>query len=92
MRVVIIWNHIQMLTDGIVEYDDGTPSTTSQMAKDLVEFLSWTSSQNLDLRKQMFIKGMGICIILLASIVHYMRYVWSYLRSRQIVYVPKRKY
>nr|XP_012224397.1 PREDICTED: cytochrome c1-2, heme protein, mitochondrial-like [Linepithema humile] len=82
----------QMLSEGTVEYDDGTPSTTSQMAKDLVEFLTWTSSQNFDTRKQMFIKAMGICIILLASIVHYLRYNWSYMRSRQIAYVPKRKY
>ncbi|XP_011175780.2 cytochrome c1-2, heme protein, mitochondrial [Solenopsis invicta] len=82
----------QMLVNGVVEYDDGTPSTTSQMAKDIVEFLSWTSSQNFDERKQMFIKAMGICIILLASVTHYMRYIWSHMRSKQIVYVPKRKY
>jgi len=81
-----------MLVGGMVEYDDGTPSTTSQMAKDMVEFLSWTSSQNLDERKRMFIKAMGICIILLASVTHYMRYTWSYMRSRQISYVPKEKY
>lgn len=81
-----------MLIGGAVDYDDGTPSTTSQMAKDLVEFLTWTSSQEFDQRKLMFIKAMGICIILLASIVHYNRYVWSYLRSRQIAYVPKEKY
>lgn len=75
-----------------MKYDDGTPSTTSQMAKDMVEFLSWTSSQNLDERKRMFIKAMGIYIILLASVTHYMRYIWSHMRSRQIAYVPKGKY
>lgn len=81
-----------MLIGGMIEYDDGTPSTISQMAKDLVEFLSWTASQNLDERKQMFIRGTGICIILLASVTHYMRYIWSHMRSRQIAYVPKGKY
>ncbi|KYN31703.1 Cytochrome c1, heme protein, mitochondrial [Trachymyrmex septentrionalis] len=43
----------------------------------------------------MFIKGMRITIlslILLASIIHYVRFIWSYLRSRQIAYVPKEKY
>ncbi|XP_011635675.1 cytochrome c1-2, heme protein, mitochondrial-like [Pogonomyrmex barbatus] len=84
-------NMPQMLSDGAVEYDDGTPSTTSQMAKDLVEFLSWTSSQNLDERKRMFVKGTGIFIILLASLIYHMRFVWSHLRSRQIAYVPKEK-
>ncbi|KYN20331.1 PREDICTED: cytochrome c1-2, heme protein, mitochondrial-like [Trachymyrmex cornetzi] len=82
----------QMLVGGVVEYDDGTPSTTSQMAKDIVAFLSWTSSQEFDERKRMFIKAMGISIILLASIAHYSRFVWSHLRSRQIAYVPKEKY
>ncbi|XP_026831053.1 cytochrome c1-2, heme protein, mitochondrial isoform X2 [Ooceraea biroi] len=81
----------QMLIDGAVEYNDGTPSTTSQMAKDMVEFLSWTSSQNFDQRKQMFIKAMGICIVLLISVLYSMRYNWSHLRSRQIAYIPKEK-
>ncbi|XP_020299674.1 cytochrome c1, heme protein, mitochondrial-like [Pseudomyrmex gracilis] len=81
----------QMLSDGMVEYDDCTPSTTSQMAKDLVSFLSWTSSQNHDERKRMFIRAMGILIILLVSVTHYTRYTWSYMRSRQIAYVPKHK-
>ena len=29
----------RVLFDGLVEYDDGTPATTSQMAKDVVQFL-----------------------------------------------------
>jgi ubiquinol-cytochrome c reductase cytochrome c1 subunit len=29
---------------GLVEYEDGTPATTSQMAKDVVHFLNWTAS------------------------------------------------
>lgn len=81
-----------MLVGGVVEYDDGTPSTTSQMAKDIVAFLSWTSSQEFDERKRMFIKGMGISVILLASIAYCKRFVWSHLRSGQIMYVPKEKY
>ncbi|XP_014480602.1 PREDICTED: cytochrome c1-2, heme protein, mitochondrial-like [Dinoponera quadriceps] len=82
----------QVLFDGILEYDDGTPATVSQMVKDLVEFLTWTSSQEFDERKSMFIRAMGICLILLVSNAYYYRYAWSSLRSRQIAYVPKRKY
>lgn len=29
---------------GLVEYEDGTPATASQMAKDVVHFLNWTAS------------------------------------------------
>lgn len=33
----------KMLVDEGVEYDDGTPATESQMAKDVVTFLAWAS-------------------------------------------------
>jgi len=85
-------DRVQALFDGMVDYDDGTPSTESQMAKDVVEFLSWTSSQEHDQRKRMFIKATGICLILLLSILYCMRYHWSHLRSRHIAYVPKEKH
>ncbi|KAL6448253.1 hypothetical protein ACFW04_000318 [Cataglyphis niger] len=81
----------QNLMDGAVDYDDGTPATTSQMAKDLVQFLSWTSSQNFDARKQMFIRVVGAWFILWASVVHYLRSTWSLMRTRQIAYIPKEK-
>lgn len=43
----------RVLFDGLVEYDDGTPATSSQMAKDVVNFLSWTSEPEHDVRKKM---------------------------------------
>ena len=33
-----------LINVGLVDYDDGTPATASQMAKDVVHFLNWTSS------------------------------------------------
>jgi len=36
------------LSDGILEYDDGTPATQCQMAKDVVNFLQWTSEPMYD--------------------------------------------
>lgn len=51
----------RVLYDGLVEYEDGTPATTSQMAKDVVSFLSWTAEPELDDRKKM---GMQATIIL----------------------------
>ena len=32
----------KMLVDGGTEYDDGTPASTSQQAKDVTTFLTWT--------------------------------------------------
>jgi len=51
----------RVLYDGLVEYEDGTPATTSQMAKDVVTFLAWSSEPELDDRKKM---GMQATIIL----------------------------
>jgi len=43
----------RVLYDGLVEYEDGTAATTSQMAKDVVEFLNWSAEPEADQRKQM---------------------------------------
>ena len=40
----------------IIEYDDGTPATQSQLAKDVVTFLAWAASPEADVRKKMAIK------------------------------------
>ena len=40
----------------IIEYEDGTPATQSQLAKDVVTFLSWAASPEHDMRKKMGIK------------------------------------
>ncbi|KAJ7556230.1 hypothetical protein O6H91_05G075400 [Diphasiastrum complanatum] len=41
----------KMLTDGGVEYEDGTPATESQMAKDVTTFLSWAAEPEMEERK-----------------------------------------
>ncbi|XP_050580222.1 uncharacterized protein LOC126917422 [Bombus affinis] len=78
----------QMFYEGIIEYDDGTPATESQLAKDVVEFLMWTASSEHDTRKIMTLKCIGIFLMLLVSVVHINRRNWSHLRSRRIAYVP----
>ncbi|UYV76026.1 CYC1, partial [Cordylochernes scorpioides] len=46
----------QALYDGTIEYEDGTPATASQMAKDVCTFLRFTSEIKHDERKSMVIK------------------------------------
>ncbi len=41
----------KMIMDGGIEYEDGTPATASQMAKDVVTFLSWAAEPEHDERK-----------------------------------------
>ena len=33
------------LNDGAVDYDDGTPNTSTQMAKDVTTFLAWAAGR-----------------------------------------------
>ena len=65
----------RVLYDGLVEYEDGTPATTSQMAKDVVEFLNWSAEPEMDDRKKMGAKVLIISSVLFALSVWVKRYV-----------------
>ena len=78
----------RVLFDGLVEYEDGTPATTSQMAKDVVEFLNWTSEPEMDERKKMGFKALTVVAGLFALSVWVKRYKWSPIKTRKIVYTP----
>jgi len=65
------------LSDGIVEYTDGTESTEAQMAKDVTTFLTWTAEPELEARHKMGVKVL-IYLILLSILVYLsMKRVWS---------------
>nr|POE63695.1 cytochrome c1, heme protein, mitochondrial [Quercus suber] len=78
----------RVLFDGLVEYDDGTPATTSQMAKDVVEFLNWTAEPEMDDRKRMGWKVMAVGSVLFAISVWVKRYKWSNIKTRRLLYNP----
>jgi len=74
----------------IIEYDDGTPATQSQLAKDIATFLTWTASPEHDLRKKMSIKITMILGIMFGVSLYMKRFRWSVLKSRKLVYTPKK--
>merc|ERR1712000_655149 len=78
----------RVLYDGLVEYEDETPASTSQMAKDVVEFLNWAAEPEMDDRKKMGVKVMIIGTALLALSGWLKRYKWSTIKTRKIVYNP----
>ncbi|EMC91083.1 hypothetical protein BAUCODRAFT_127002 [Baudoinia panamericana UAMH 10762] len=76
----------RVLYDGLVEYEDGTTATTSQMAKDVVEFLNWSAEPEMDQRKRMGWKVMAIGGVLFALSVWVKRHRWANIKSRRMLY------
>lgn len=76
----------RQLRDGQIEYEDGTPATTSQMAKDVAVFLAWASEPEHDVRKK---QGMQTVVALSALVLltgYYKRLKWAPLKTRKISY------
>ena len=80
----MIGNKIKMpnnLSDGLVEYADGTSATVNQMAKDVTTFLAWAAEPELEERHKTGIKVM-IYLILLSILVYLsMKKIWSRIDS-----------
>jgi len=76
------------LYNEIIEYDDGTPATLSQLAKDVTTFLVWAASPEHDMRKKMGIKAL-MCLGLMFGLTFYVkRQRWSVIKSRKVFYTP----
>ncbi len=73
-------NKIKMsnqLSDGLVEYSDGTSATVEQMAKDVSTFLMWTAEPHLETRHRMGFKAIVYLIILTILVYFSMKKIWS---------------
>jgi len=81
----------QALYNEVIEYNDGTPATASQLSKDISTFLKWTAEPEHDDRKKMIIKAFMMFSLLTVVIYYYKRHKWSVLKSRKIQYKPKTK-
>lgn len=78
----------RVLYDGLVDYEDETPATTSQMAKDVVEFLNWAAEPEMDQRKKYGMQVLMVSSVLFALSVWVKRYKWAWLKTRKITYDP----
>ena len=73
-------NKIKManpLSDGVVEYSDGTEATINQMSKDVTTFLMWSAEPHLEARHQMGFKAILYLIILTVLVYFSMKKIWS---------------
>ncbi|NVJ98578.1 MAG: cytochrome c1 [Alphaproteobacteria bacterium] len=65
------------LSEGIVEYEDGTPATTEQMAKDLTTFLMYVAEPKLEARKHMGLNVLLYLGILIIVLYLSMKKIWK---------------
>ena len=73
-------NKIKManqLSDGLVEYGDGTTASVEQMSKDVTTFLMWSAEPHLESRHQMGFKAIVYLIILTILVYFSMKKLWS---------------
>lgn len=76
----------QALYDDTIQYDDGTPPTASQLAKDVCTFLKWAGEPENDERKRLAIKLLFIMSTMTLAIWYYKRHVWTSIKSRKILF------
>lgn len=72
------------LMDGAVEYEDGTPATASQMAKDVTTFLAWCSEPEHDERKKMGAQFVAIMTVTALLLGYTKRFRWAAIKSRKM--------
>ena len=65
------------IMDDIVEYDDGTEATYSQVAKDITSFLAWTAEPELEERKRLGVKTIFFLVLITIMLLGVKRKVWK---------------
>jgi ubiquinol-cytochrome c reductase cytochrome b/c1 subunit len=65
------------LSDGQVTFDDGSPATVAQYAKDVTTFLMWAAEPHMEARKQLGLQ-VFVFLILLAGLLYFTKKkVWA---------------
>ena len=78
-------NKIKMsapLSDGLVEYNDGTEATKEQMAKDITTFLMWSAEPHLETRHKTGFRVIVYLIILSILVFLTMKKIWSRIETK----------
>jgi len=70
----------------MLEYEDGTPATISQMAKDVTTFLCWASEPEHDERKKMGLKVLFVLSLIAVPALYVKRHKWSVVKYRTTVF------
>jgi ubiquinol-cytochrome c reductase cytochrome b/c1 subunit len=65
------------MSDGQVTYDDGSPATVAQYAKDVSAFLMWAAEPHLEARKRLGMQVMLFLIVLSTLLYFTKKKVWA---------------
>ena len=65
------------LSDGAVEYAEGIEATVDRHARDVVTFLAWAASPELEERKRLGVKVLLFLIVLTGMLYALKRQIWS---------------
>jgi ubiquinol-cytochrome c reductase cytochrome c1 subunit len=64
------------LSDGQVQYTDGTPTTVDQYGRDVAAFLMWAAEPTLDARKRLGFQVMIFLLVLTGLLYFTKKKVW----------------
>ncbi|MBX9773299.1 MAG: cytochrome b N-terminal domain-containing protein [Xanthobacteraceae bacterium] len=67
----------RITTDGKPVYDDGTPATVDQMARDVTAFLAWAAEPHLEARKRIGLQVIIFLIIFAGLLYFTKKKVWK---------------
>lgn len=80
----------RVLYNELIEYDDGTPATASQLAKDITTFLFYVVEPYHDERKRKLVKLLITGTILLGVAHWFKRHKYVTLKARHFTFIPKK--
>jgi ubiquinol-cytochrome c reductase cytochrome c1 subunit len=76
----------RQLWDGGIEYEDGTPATTTQQAKDVVQFLTWCAQPERDERKLYLLKLTLLMPIVTALMIYWKKHAWAFVKTQKFAF------
>jgi len=65
------------LSDDIVPYEDGTPTTLAQYARDVTHFMTWAAEPKMEIRKRTGIKVVLFLIVFAGIMYAVKRKIWA---------------
>jgi ubiquinol-cytochrome c reductase cytochrome b/c1 subunit len=77
------------LTDGQVDYTDGTPTTLDQYGRDVAAFLMWASEPTLDERKRLGFQVMLFLFVFTALLYFTKKQVWHDVKHHPELLQPR---